>query len=144
LDLIVELLILHLSRFKRGPKEEFVAVFNPKLKVKKLSDLAEHPLYFYNRLDLSEFKEVSGIEALNPKISFNDMASVRSALVHGKGWSILPSYVVTKEIESGSLSALSKQVPLTKTSFGLWWNRENAPDAKVLSLASEWLKNQKI
>ncbi|MFY7991672.1 MAG: LysR substrate-binding domain-containing protein [Bacteriovoracaceae bacterium] len=85
--------------FKRGPAEEFCLVFSPKLDIKKIHDISSLPFYFYSRLSLRELKEVCKIDSLQPTILFNDMASVRSALIHGAGWSILPRYVIDEEVK---------------------------------------------
>lgn len=130
--------------FKRGPKEEFAVVFNSKLAIKRSEDLIRHPFFFYNRLDISEFREAFHIDYLQPKISFNDMASVRSALVNSEAWSILPKYVVANEVKAGLLKVLNKSIQLPPTSFGLWWNRDNSPNANILALAHHWLLKQKI
>lgn len=130
--------------FKRGPKEEFCLVYSPSLKLKKNSELHRYPLYFYNRLDITRFREATGISDLKAQLSFNDMASTRSALIHGEGWSILPTYVVANEVKMGNLKVLLKTVEMSSLSFGLWWNRELAPDKESLDLAFEWLSKQKL
>jgi DNA-binding transcriptional LysR family regulator len=130
--------------FKRGPKEDFVLVHSPKLSIKKIEELENHSFFFYNRLDLSEIRDACKIDFLKPKISFNDMASVRNALIHGEGWSLLPKYVVANEVKTGRLKILNKTIKYSSTSFGLWWNRENSPDVKVLNIAHEWLLKQNI
>ena len=130
--------------FKRGPEEEFVIAYNPSLALKKTSDLNLYDFYFYNRLDLSEIRESLNCDSLSAKISFNDMASVRSALIASPSWSILPKYVVANEVKQGKIKVLNKPFKLSTASFGLWWNREAAPDKNILNTAYEWLSKQKI
>lgn len=130
--------------FKRGPKEEFVLVHSSKIAIKRIEELQKYPFYFYNRLDLSKIREACNVDYLRPKTSFNDMSSVRNALINGEGWSVLPKYVVANEIKTGQLKAMSKTFKYPATSFGLWWNRENPPDAKILAKAHEWLAKQNI
>lgn len=130
--------------FKRGPKEEYALVFNPSLKIKTLDDLKKYSFYFFERLDLADLRNLLGLEFLLPEMTFNDLASLRSSLVHGDGWSVVPKYTVAKELKEGKLKSLPQRVPLSKNSFGLWWNRENPPPEKVRSVAHEWLLKQKL
>lgn len=130
--------------FKRGPKEEFVLVFNSKKTVKKIEELKEFPFYYYNRLDLSIIRDACGLDFIQPKLSLSDMASTRSSLLAGEGWSVLPHYAVAKEIKEKKLQVISKGFNFPAMSFGLWWNREDAPQKAVLDKAHEWLSKQTL
>ncbi len=130
--------------FKRGPKEEFILTYSPNLGIKKFDDLKKFPFYFFERLDLSDLRNLLDIEFLLPQLTFNDLASLRSALIHGEGWSIVPKYTVANELKSGKLKALNKPLSLSSNSFGLWWNRETPPAEKIKIFAHEWLLKQKL
>lgn len=130
--------------FKRGPKEDFVLVFNSKKTIKKIEDLKELPFYYYNRLDLAMIRNSCQLDFIQPKLSLSDMASTRSSLLAGEGWSILPHYAVAKEIKEKKLQVLTKGFDFPSMSFGLWWNREEAPQKAVLDKAYEWLSKQTL
>lgn len=130
--------------FKKGIKEVFAVVFSPKLKVKSMADLQSHPMYLYNRIDLPMIRKKLHLEYLNPQLIFNDMSSVRSALIHSEGWSVLPRYCVADDIQNKRLVELGSDVKLEPTYFGLWWNRENAPHKDVLAKAFRWLEKQEL
>jgi DNA-binding transcriptional LysR family regulator len=130
--------------FKRGPKEDFVLVYKSKKTIKKIEDLKDLPFYYYNRLDLAMIRNSCQLDFIQPKLSLSDMSSTRSSLLAGEGWSILPHYAVAKEIKEKKLQVLTKGFDFPSMSFGLWWNREEAPQKAVLDKAFEWLSKQTL
>jgi DNA-binding transcriptional LysR family regulator len=132
--------------FHRGPREEYAIVYSKALgeKVRSVRDLENLPFYFYSRMDLSEIREAYGLKEIRSQFVFQDIASARSAVVHQKGWSVLPRYCVEEELKRGCLRTFRSSAELEATSFGLWWNRENAPRKDVLSAAHIWLKGLKL
>lgn len=130
--------------FKRGPKEEFVLVYHSKKTIKKMDDLKDLPFYYFNRIDLAQIRNACQLEVIQPKLSLSDMASTRSSLLAGEGWSILPHYAVAKELKEKKLMAFTKGFEFPSMTFGLWWNREDAPQKAILDKAFEWLSKQKL
>lgn len=130
--------------FKKGPKEEFGLVYHSKQKVKKMEDLKEIPFFHYNRIDLAQIRTSTGLDFVEPKLSLSDMTSTRSALLSHEGWSVLPSYAVTQEVASKKLQTFTKDFHYPAMNFGLWWNRENAPQQAILNKAFDWLQRQKL
>ena len=130
--------------FKRGPKEEFALVYKSQKTIKKIEDLKDLPFYYYNRLDLAIIRDACGMDFIQPKLSLSDMSSTRSSLLAGEGWSILPHYAVAKEIREKKLQVITKGFNFPAMSFGLWWNREDAPQKLVLDKAYEWLGKQTL
>lgn len=130
--------------FKRGPKEEFVLAYHSKQAFKKIDDFKQLPFFHYNRIDLSQIRQASGLDFVEPRLTLSDMASTRSALLSGEGWSVLPHYAVAKEIAAKKLQVLDKGFRFPAMSFGLWWNREDAPAQNILNKAFSWLEKQKL
>lgn len=130
--------------FKRGPKEEFVLVYHSKKDIKKIEEFSSLSFFHYNRIDLAQIRTACGLEFVEPRLSLSDMASTRSSLVATEGWSVLPHYAVAKEISAKNVKVFSKGFNFSPMSFGLWWNREDAPQVNVLEKAFSWLQKQKL
>jgi DNA-binding transcriptional LysR family regulator len=132
--------------FHRGPAEGYVVVQSGKAKrpARSVAELASTPFLFYNRMDLAEIRQTLELKEMSSNAYFNDIATLRSALEHHDGWSVLPAYAVREEIQKGTIRALKTPVELESTTFGLWWNRENAPRPDLLKNALAWLKKQKL
>lgn len=130
--------------FKKGPREDIILVYHSEKTIRNIQDFEELPFFHYNRIGLPEIRNACGLEFVSPRLSLSDMASTRSALVSQEGWSVLPHYAVAKQIQEKKLKVFSKGFNYPALSFGLWWNREDAPVPNVLNKAFEWLQKQKL
>lgn len=130
--------------FKKGPKEEFVLVYHAKKELTSIKQISQLPFFHYNRIDLAQIRTATNLEYVEPRLSLSDMASTRSALIASEGWSVLPHYAVASEIKAKKVKVLTKGFKYPPMQFGLWWNREDAPQSTVLAKAFGWLEKQKL
>jgi DNA-binding transcriptional LysR family regulator len=65
----------------------------------------------FQRTDLNALQEDMVLK-LNPRLIFSDPASLRSALIHGLGWSIIPYYVVKDDLKEKAMTEFLKVIEL--------------------------------
>lgn len=133
--------------FKRITPEPMVIVaqkkFWEKNKVKSKNDLITLPYYRYARMNFEKVLELSqNLE--NPKCLFNDIASMREALLCDEEvWSLFPRYTVLRELENKSLSVSSLKIK-SQESFGVWSLRSRSDLKNIVLYFETWLKRQNL
>ncbi len=133
--------------FKRLVPEPLVIVACPefwqKNSVRSLEDLQSLPYFWYSRINLErtlEFRE----SLATPLCSFNDVASLREALVReDNAWALLPRYTIKRELALNLLSEFSLESS-RQESFGIWHLRARSDLKCVVALLEEWLKKQRL
>jgi LysR family glycine cleavage system transcriptional activator len=136
-------------KFQRVTPESFSIVaassFVKKFKVRGFAELLESPYLQFTRLSAVKLLHLD-TDLLKPVALFNDIAAVRAAAVAGAGWSLLPTYAVKLELNSGELVSLEgKTYPsIESESFGVWWLRERRGLEPWVTKMTSWLKTQRL
>lgn len=136
-----------LITFKRILPEPLVLVareeFWQQNSVKKKEDLIGLPHYRYARLHYERYLQIP--QSLgNPLCIFNDIASLREALLQNKdAWALLPRYTVWREISKKRLIAHNLKVK-SQESFGVWYLRSRTDLKEIVTIFETWLKKQRL
>ena len=136
-----------LISYKRILPEPFVIVaredFWKNHNVKKKEDLIGLPYYRYSRLNYERYLQIS--QSLgNPTCIFNDIASLREALLQdNKAWALLPRYTVWRELSKKRLTALPFKVK-TQESYGVWHLRSRTDLKNIVGIFENWLRKQSL
>ncbi len=125
-------------------EEEAIAVAAPdKLEgVENTEDVLQLPLLsLETRSDAwSKWFHQQGHEvAYLPTLQFDQFATMIQAAVFGVGAAIVPKYLVTRELESGSLAAINGSPPLAIGSYYLVWPERNASYPPVVDFRN-WIE----
>lgn len=135
--------------FKRPAEEKMSLVISKEFKrmhkIKTADDFTRLPHIHYSRNNLAKLYQMTR-DQLNIAYTLNDIALVRRALLNSKGWGMLPTYTVKKEISEKSLLEMpqTKLWKLPEYKFGVWWNRDKSYLAPQANILVEWLKKQKL
>lgn len=70
--------------------------------------------------------------------SMDNLIGVRSALIHGSGWSFVPKILVKEEIVNGTLIALEHRIEMDRN-VCLWWLRNSATAKQRISQIEDWI-----
>lgn len=70
--------------------------------------------------------------------SMDNLIGVRSALIHGAGWSFVPTLLVKEEIENGSLIEIEHRTKMDRN-VCLWWQRNSIRARQRASQLESWL-----
>jgi DNA-binding transcriptional LysR family regulator len=120
-------------RFKKVVKEKMVVVASQEfLKRKKEKKLRGEDYIHFQRTDINSLQEDMNLK-LNPKFIFSDISTLRSALVHHHGWSLIPYYVVREDLQKKSLVDLNVKLN-SPMSFGVWWKKDFEEKELILAL----------
>ncbi|SHO55554.1 Chromosome initiation inhibitor [Vibrio quintilis] len=90
-----------------------------------LTAMTREPLVAYN-LELSLIdnwlakNKLSAAQVI-PSVVAQDMRALRSVLIQGFGWSVLPQYLCQSQIDSGELAAITPPVGSTDIHYYLIW-----------------------
>ncbi len=78
-------------------------------------------------------------------LSIDNLVGIRAAVLHGLGWSLVPTALVSEEIESLRLEQIGDRFELDRK-ICLWWLRGSIESKKRLSPISSWVRGacQKI
>lgn len=136
-----------LITYKRILPEPLVLVareeFWQKNPIKKKEDLIGLPHYRYARINYERYLQIP--QSLgNPLCIFNDIASLREALLQDKGaWALLPRYTVWREISKKRLVALNFRIK-NQESFGVWHLRSRTDLKQIVGVFEAWLRKQQL
>ncbi|PKH05976.1 LysR family transcriptional regulator [Moritella sp. Urea-trap-13] len=107
--------------------------------------LSQHNFYIYS-LAISKNKlPINGGIVVSGNIKANNTIFLREAILQGSGVGLLPSFVCSKEIESGHLVELLSDQPLPSLNFYvLYPSRHYTPPklVKFVEFMQAWFKNQ--
>lgn len=106
-------------RFKKVVKEQMVLISSKGYAKKNKQSPFQDYLHF-ERTNLLELQSRLN-QKLNPKIVFNDLSSLRSAIEAGLGFGYLPLYVIKDQINLFHLYPLKSSDQLM---FGVWWKKD--------------------
>lgn len=133
-------------KFIRLIPEPFVITCSPKFKkahkISSVETLIKLPHLRYDRLRPENLLKLNKTIRL-PVAQFNDLASQREATIAGLGWSILPQYLIQREITSKKLVVLNL-MKMPQEFFGIWYLRNRTDLKPFVSLLAQWLQNQKL
>jgi DNA-binding transcriptional LysR family regulator len=116
-----------------------------KHKINDASDLCMLDHIHYSRNNLAKIYSMTS-DSVRIASTFNDISLIREAVLNSRGWGMLPTYTVKKEIVSGSLMEIkeTKKWSLTSYKFGIWWNRDKAYLKPYVNTLREWLSGQNL
>ena len=135
--------------FKRSAEENMSFVISPefkkKNKVKTANDLCKLDHIHYSRNNLAKLYSLTK-DKVNISMTLNDIALVREALITSKGWGMLPTYTIKKELKNKSLIEISQtgNWKLTSYKFGVWWNRDKEYLKEHVDKLVSWLGKQNL
>ena len=124
--------------FEKVVKEKMVVVASPDFLKKRKSkenpkeNLRGEDYIHFQRTDINSLQEDMNLK-LNPKFIFSDISTLRSALVHHHGWSLIPYYVVREDLQKKSLVDLNIKLN-SPMSFGVWWKKDLEEKELILAL----------
>ncbi len=72
------------------------------------------------------------------EILLDGVMGVRTAVIHGHGWSCLPSYALISAIENNELIKLELE-SMTKGDLSIWWLRSRKDFSENVRLISKWV-----
>jgi DNA-binding transcriptional LysR family regulator len=124
-------------RFKKITPEKMVIVASSEFLKKNGKNLKGDDYIHFQRTDLNALQEDMVLK-LNPRLIFSDLASLRSAIIHGHGWSIIPYYVVKDDLKEKALTDMKVKLS-SPMSFGVWWKKD-LQDKKLIEAMTEFLK----
>ena len=118
-------------------KEEWVAVIPASwgLKKAKISDLLNRPFIRHEQINPDIFKV-----ATVTLMTTDNLISVRSAVQHGLGWSIVPKILVNDLIKRKEIIALQEEIPMDRK-LCVWWLRRRLESKKMASLLCNFIQN---
>jgi DNA-binding transcriptional LysR family regulator len=118
-------------------------VFKEHYRLKNWKELIETPYVEYSRISPTRSLGLKSEISVRAG-SFNTVAATRAAVLAGRGWSILPKYSVSHELEMGSLVSFLPEA-ITHEQFGVWWLRGNERAQRDwVPRATKWLKSQDL
>lgn len=131
--------------FKLVAKEDMGLVCSPKfarnLDDKLLSKYSSQ--YIHNfRNDLALFYDLIQ-KTDSPLITAHDIATVRSLLIEGFGWSFLPWYAVQEEVHNKKLLFFNHH-KLEQLKYGVWWLRDRKNIQNYINTSIQWLQKVKL
>lgn len=111
---------------------------NPK-STKALSELAQRPfirhLSINEDLFLPEFTEVT-----DSGLTIDNLIGVRSAVIAGHGWSLVPRILVARHIKEGQLLEIPYELPIQDRKVCVWWLRNRYETRIQSSKLVAWVK----
>lgn len=75
-------------------------------------------------------------------LEFTTLSGAREACVAGLGWTVLPRYCVSNELQQGTLVELPPDRALPEERFGVWWLRDNRSVTRWVADATRWLGSE--
>jgi DNA-binding transcriptional LysR family regulator len=105
-------------RFKKVATERMMIISSKKFYKKNKLLNGDDYLHFV-RNDISNLQQEMELK-LNPKFTFSDLASLRSAIMSDLGFGLIPYYVIQDDLKSNLLHDYQIQLE-AQTSFGVWW-----------------------
>ena len=124
-------------RFKKVTPEKMVITASPGFIKKNGKQLLGDDYIHFQRTEITSLQEDMGLK-LNPKLIFSDLSTLRSALIHDYGWSIIPHYVIKEDLEKKNLMDLKVKLS-APMSFGVWWKKD-LQDKKLIEELISFLK----
>jgi DNA-binding transcriptional LysR family regulator len=135
-----------LIRYKQVKKERFGVFASPEFSKrhggKTLEALLELPALQYKRMSLARYLQLA-TEVDQIAGQFNDLGAMRETCKSGMGWTVLPLYIVRRELEEGSLVQLPVRVT-TSDYFGIWWLRGSSSIEPLIKKAENWLRGREL
>lgn len=132
--------------FKPLCDETFSVVASPQWIRKHLSakrkGLPKQHYIHYERNDFDTIRELVDQDG-EITLTFSELNSLREALLCHSGWSYLPTYAISKELNEGLLKVIPGP-EVEGTRFGVWWNQHSRPEPEVLAFCKAWLMQQKL
>lgn len=135
--------------FKRSADEHMSFVisndFKKKFKIKEANDLCRLDHIHYSRNNLAKLYSMTK-DQVNITMTLNDIALIRSSVMSSKGWAMLPTYTIKKELKEKSLIEVKqvKNWKLTSYKFGVWWNRDKSYLKEHVDILVDWLGKQDL
>jgi DNA-binding transcriptional LysR family regulator len=109
-------------RFKKVTPEKMIIAASSEFIKKNGKTLLGSDYIHFQRTDINSLQEDMGLK-LNPRFIFSDLSTLRSALIHQHGWSIIPYYVIKEDLQKKALIDL-KITLSNPMSFGVWWKKD--------------------
>ena len=108
-------------------KEEWVAVIPAAWGLKKavVGDLLNRPFIRHEQINPEIFKVTAPT-----LMTVDNLISVRSAVQHGLGWSIVPKILVSDLIKRKEIIALQEEIPMDRK-LCVWWLRRRSESKKM-------------
>ena len=127
-------------RFKKIAKELMLIISSKNYFKKHKSLKSEYYLHF-TRNHLGPLQEELNMKLI-PKYTFNDLSSLRSAILNDLGFGLIPYYVVKEDLEKNLVHNFDIHLK-TPMSFGVWW-RQDFKNIELITELSGFLKKLKI
>lgn len=131
--------------YKQILKEPWSVVVAPKLLSQKrgtllLQDL--HKIPFVRHKDVNPmalFPEDLNLE-MSASLTIDNLVGIRSAVIHGLGWSFVPTALVGEELAKGELKQIGDRYELDRK-ICLWWLRGSFEGQKNLRTITSWVRH---
>jgi DNA-binding transcriptional LysR family regulator len=127
-------------RFKKVVKEKMLVVASKSYFLKNKKFKSEDYLHF-TRTDINSLQEELNLK-LNPSFIFNDLSSLKAAILSNLGFGLIPYYVVQEELKNKTLYdyEINLKSPM---SFGVWW-RHDFKNKELINSLIDFLKKVEI
>jgi len=140
-------------RFKRLAHEDWCVVAAPSIaksilgkatRQESISRLLTLPYVRHRDLVPEEMLGLAK-DSVNTRFTFDLLASVRSAAVHGFGWTLLPRGSIDEELKNGKLVELGTdlQLKLKRDFLGVWWRKDRQEVSRFSALIGAWLSKHR-
>ena len=101
--------------------------------------LAKKPFIRHSALNEDLF--LPEINIKDSGYSMDHLIGVRSAVINGLGWSVVPRFSVAREIQNDSVIELDYEVQIKDRKVCVWWLRNNSRSKKLSGKISQWVKD---
>lgn len=105
-----------------------------------LTELSRHP--FIRHSDINEDLLAPQIQIKTESgLMIDNLIGVRSAVMQGLGWSIVPRLLVARHIDSGQLAELPIELNVKDRKVCVWWLRNRIDISPEANKIAQWIKH---
>lgn len=127
---------------KKLGHEEWVIITPPSWgnKAKTIESLRTLPFIRHSDLNTDLFIPEISEDIQQTFISIDNLIGIRTAVIEGFGWSVVPRLLVEKSLKKQLLVEVPYSFSMTDRNVCLWWLRNRYDSRKISSKISSWLK----
>jgi DNA-binding transcriptional LysR family regulator len=123
--------------YKKICPEEWVTITPPSYS-KNLAYLKTKPFVHHNELNPSSILSIDFDQT--PTVMLDHLVGVRSAVINGLGWSVVPRILVRSALKSKELVEVQSVKPSIQNQVCIWWLRERKDLKTAISAFDQELK----